>query len=27
VKQVELHLTNPAQAVKDFTKPLIAAIR
>jgi 4-diphosphocytidyl-2-C-methyl-D-erythritol kinase len=27
VKQVELHLTNPAQAVKDFTKPLIDAIR
>lgn len=27
VKQVELNQANPAQAVRDFTKPLIAAIR
>jgi len=27
VKQVETHLENPAQAVSDFTKPLIDAIR
>ncbi|MBU3666056.1 MAG: hypothetical protein FGM15_09315 [Chthoniobacterales bacterium] len=27
VKQVELNLENPAQAVKEFTAPLIAAVK
>lgn len=27
VKQVELHLDNPAAAVRDFTAPLIAAVK
>jgi tryptophan synthase alpha chain len=27
VRQVELHLEYPAQAVKDFTAPLIAAVK
>jgi hypothetical protein len=27
VKQVELNLENPAKAVRDFTAPLIAAVK
>lgn len=27
VKQVEMHLENPAQAVREFTAPLIAAVK